>query len=693
MSNSTARIETMPDSSRPLPPLKIYLLISLGICLIQIVLRLFAGDGTVSNSEPDTTIYTQYARAICNGTPYEFYPGSAPTTGSTSHLYPFIIALFYKLGAVDGYIFIALLIFNSALLLGTLALFYHFVERLAINALLPAMLLTVFSGQLLNAFFGLTDMGLFAFLTMAVLCSLLYGKTLPLTLSVILLSLSRPEGLYFSGVLFAAGAGRWLFRKSRLLPTSPYEKAAVFSGLAGLVVFSGILLLNRCIAGDAQFTSIFNKSYPATLPLSNAVHQTLLDAISLFRRFFLSDPVEGQYFYSLPVIAAIFGVAGILLHDRRNPDRTFIEWIAAGFAAISIASVAAGGFQGVSADRYLAWLTPLWLMYVAIGTVRLLEKRKTAGNLAIGVLVAFQLLGTGYIFADIYNRATYDRIDREFLIQLNASLPENKGIGTMGGSGLQYYVKDHEIHNLFGITSPAFIYKGKPDYYWFKALETIKHEPEHAFSYWLLRHKKELEHPFNLFCGSVLAAGTDHLNLYQPKLIEADWSALRNTKPANPPATKRLIGSLDIGYDPHEKQYQYSTYSRIPKKRLSYGVSSHPVDSQTVTEVGLMIAGYEVFTMPEVDVSRDLHVVLRTDTRLDFIVFEDGPHSSTVDIVSPLRLNVLVDDQPLAPLEFRLEETGYSEISFVIPAGYLTYPQPEIVVGGDHVSYAYWFYQ
>ena len=29
----------------------------------------------------------------------------------------------------------------------------------------------------------------------------------------------------------------------------------------------------------------------------------------------------------------------------------------------------------------------------------------------------------------------------------------------------------------------------------------------------------------------------------------------------------------------------------------------------------------------------------------------------------------------------------------IIPAQYLTQPQPEIVVGGDHISYAYWFYQ
>lgn len=693
MNDSTPQIEPAPDSHRPAIPLKVYLLLSIGICLFQILLRLVAGDGVVCNSEPDTSIYAQYARAISNGTPYEFFPGNALTTGSTSHLYPFIIALFYKLGAVDGHVFLALLVFNSALMLGTLALFYRFVERFAIDALLPAMLLTVFSGQLLNAFFGLTDMGLFAFLTMALLCSLLYGKTLPLTLSVILLSLSRPEGLYFSGVLLAAGAARWIYKRSRQIPSSPYEKAALFSGLSGMVVFSGTLLLNRCIAGDLQFTSIFNKGYPNTLPLSNAVNQTILDTISLFRRFFLSDPVEGQYFYALPIIAALFGFAGILLHDRKNPDRTFLEFIIAGFAGTAIASVAAGGFQGVSADRYLAWLTPFWMMYVAIGTTRLLGNRKTSRNIAIAILVAFQLMSTVFTFADIYNRSTYDRIDREFLTQLNTSLPANNGIGTMGGSGLQYYVKDHEIHNLFGITSPAFIYKGRPDYYWFKALETIKHEPEHAFSYWLLRNNQEQEHPFNLFCKSVLAAGTDHLNLYQPKLIETDWSALKITAPAGPQPAEMLVGTLDIGYDPHEKKYQYSTYSRIPKKRLSYGVTSLPMDSLPVAEVGLMIAGYEVFIMPDVEVSRDLHVVLRTGTRLDFIVFEDAPHSATVDVASPLRLNVLVDGQSLPPLEFSLEEKGYSEISFTIPARYLTHPQPEIVVGGDHISYAYWFYQ
>jgi hypothetical protein len=429
--------------------------------------------------------------------------------------------------------------------------------------------------------------------------------------------------------------------------------------------------------------------------LSSAISQTIQDAFSIFRRYFLSDPANGTHLYTLPTIAAIFGFAGIALRDRDSEHTALVECNMMGFVILSISSVAWGGFQGLSCDRYLAWISPFWLMYIVIGVHSLLNKRIVAYNLIIGIIISFQILSAIQINADIYTRCTYDRIDRNFLSNLNDSLPPNNGIGNNGNSYLQYYMKDHKLYNIYGITTPEFIYTGKPNH-WYKAIETIKHEPEHAFSYWLLRKNQEMDHPFNLFCGETVTAGTDHLNIYQPKLIQTDWSSLQsppNPLLIQPDKTWTLAGMLDIGYDCHEKAYAYTTFCRIPDKKPSYGLCSYPIGSSNVAEVGLMIAGYEAFKLQNIQPVKDLHVTLRTGSKLDFMVFGDSGYQTSIEIASPLTLNILIDNKQIPPKSFVLNTDGYSEISFTIPATYINSMSPEIVVAGDHISYAYWFYQ
>ncbi len=46
----------------------------------------------------DAYIHFQYARSIATGQPYAYNPGLPPTSGATSFLYPYILAIGYLIG-------------------------------------------------------------------------------------------------------------------------------------------------------------------------------------------------------------------------------------------------------------------------------------------------------------------------------------------------------------------------------------------------------------------------------------------------------------------------------------------------------------------------------------------------------------------------------------------------------------------
>ena len=55
-------------------------------------------DGAMAIAQPDTLLYCQAARRIAEGAPFSYSAGTAVSTGTTSVIYPFILAVPYLLG-------------------------------------------------------------------------------------------------------------------------------------------------------------------------------------------------------------------------------------------------------------------------------------------------------------------------------------------------------------------------------------------------------------------------------------------------------------------------------------------------------------------------------------------------------------------------------------------------------------------
>jgi len=58
-----------------------------------------------------------------------------------------------------------------------------------------------------------------------------------------------------------------------------------------------------------------------------------------------------------------------------------------------------------------------------------------------------------------------------------------------------------------------------------------------------------------------------------------------------------------------------------------------------------------------------------------------------------LKLKLFVDAVEIPVPPQKLNSEGYSEMLLHVPAVALQGENPHIIVGGDHISFAYWFYQ
>ena len=99
------------------------------IGLLQVAAYYVAGatirsDGGVPIGQPDTLLYCQAARRIVEGHPFSFSEGSLASTGTTSVLYPFVLAALGFFGANGDTLILAGFLLNAAFYMLFLLLFY-----------------------------------------------------------------------------------------------------------------------------------------------------------------------------------------------------------------------------------------------------------------------------------------------------------------------------------------------------------------------------------------------------------------------------------------------------------------------------------------------------------------------------------------------------------------------------------------
>lgn len=649
-------------------------IIVLMLCIgtIQISLYYFAGatirpDRAFAAGQPDTLLYCQAARRIAEGAPFSFSAGEAASTGTTSVVYPFILALPYLFGADELALVRWGFVLNAAFYLVFLAAWGAAIWRMVddCRARVLAMLLLAGSAQPAFAFLSQSDAGLFAAASSLWIAAMLAGRRRVSALLLLLLPWIRPEGAVCALALFAAGAYRRRWRDCVV--------AAAALGSA-----AGVLALNWHLTGMLQFSSVAKKGYFVTRPWADAVVATFHDAVAMLRQVFFGG-VSGSFreHLTLPFVGGLLFCWGMLVRDWRRCLHGEAVFLLA--AAGGLLIVAQSGWAGTNADRYLTWLLPYATVAVARG-VSDCSARLTVRAFAplCWALAGFAAVSSLTAAAQSRRSAGVCETRRAFFERCEQTMTLKSAVGTVGNAGAAFSFSPRRLVHLSGIYSAGFL-PGTPA----SRLEHLKHQPADRPWYWLYDEHAEGqlygEAGRELF-GETVIAGPQGLSLRHPDWRLFDRAAV---PPPLPEGCSGLRCSIDVGLLSDEQAAGYEVwgdYLVLPSEPV-FCVDTLS-GGERIAEAGRLVLGGDGMTLRNLAPGRPVKVVMRTLAKL-----------GSTHFASPQELHVEIDGNEIGHATYELPEEGFADAVFALPGSAITGDTVRLELHGDHYAFAYWFFQ
>lgn len=654
---------------------------------------LVRSDGGMAIPQPDTMLYCQAARRIAEGHPFSFSEGALPSTGTTSHVYPFVLALPYALGCTGDAMFRAGFALNALFYLVFLVGWGKVIVRKCRGpaAQITAAAAVALFGQAAFSAFSQTDIGLWMAVSallaagFAARCFWLYGAVL------IVGPWIRPEGMFcilaFVLAMFVAG-----LRCCRMGDES-VRRRDVTLAVAAVLSAVGVFALNCFLTGHIGFSSLAHKGHLATKPFAQAVYATAFDGMVLLKAFVFGLPGKApRDFCFIPVLGAVFFWTAVFVRNWwRDGDWREFAWLLA--VGGGILSVAQSGMQDMNVDRYLAWALPTILVFMAAGAGAISEwiKERIRGSLwclPCVLMVAFgAVMAVVHVFM-LHVTSSESDVKRDFASRCHQVMEPGVSVGSWNGGGI-YEMPGRRLAQLSGVYSPEFQVRHVGT----GAFEILKNEPKTRFDYLLVTDSSD-QHGL----GPDGAFSDSEQVLVGPKacqLLRMNWApfAAAAETPSAPLPGLTLMGRVDVGYDPDETAAGYEVlpaYDIRPFDPVAFCGSNNGV---RMVDVGRVVVGGDRMSVP-LRPGRELHVVMRTYPRQKVMQSSvDGGGWSDYAFANPLRLAVVVDGEPAGTVSVAYSENGFSDVSFCIPATAIRSERSEIAFLGDHIACCYWFFQ
>ncbi len=694
------------------PSQRLKILLFLGA--LQILAYYFAGSMltprpfSVALPQPDTLLYCQSAKQVALGQPFVFTPGEAPSTGCTSHLYPFLLAVPYLLGMKGATLLLGGFILNALLYLVFLYAWHHIFETLLEDdrARLCATLLLGLFGQSASCAFGQTDTGVIMAVTSGVFAAWLKNRRI---LFGILLALSpwcRPEGMMlivgFGAVLV------WSFLlaavRSRLAAVSDGDDSSRVMRHASLahgdfvavciaaLSAAGVFVFNYFLTGQFQFHSVEFKGYFGNQPFSDALASTMTDFLTMVRQLLLGQPADGSVrtTFFLPLFGALFAWIGVFSFHWRRGVLPLAGWLLA--CLICILSVASGAWQETNFDRYLAWLMPTGLAFIAAGTARVADwtRGKIRWEAMACLVVAFQCAGAVALLGLSAKAARMFQLDYETCEAMEAAMDGKGAVGLDRWGGAAYPFGERTIRHLSGFYSPAFRNRETVC-----NLEMLKHERENRFAYWFSTSSNPALANWGAF---PLVTNQVFQGLNQFTLWKTDWTCLDLAR--KPCATNLSLDGLvladrvDVGYVCDEKRTDFSVNYRLPGISYRAFAMDGECDGKTLVEVGRPVIGWADMRV-RLKPGADAVMVVRMAAKAEGVRAHLYAPEQVLSLKAESRLNVFVDGEAVTSLQAKLTEGDgrFTEVAFRIPGGAIRNETSLVQIFGDHLAFCYWFYQ
>ena len=177
------------------------------------------------------------------------------------------------------------------------------------------------------------------------------------------------------------------------------------------------------------------------------------------------------------------------------------------------------------------------------------------------------------------------------------------------------------------------------------------------------------------------------------ELQKADWSRF-NAAARAPVALKGSLRSrVDVAYGTDERKADYEILPSYAHVRFLPILTHAKLGDADLIEGGRLVVGQDEMSVPTVP-GKDMFVVMRTIDQCTVVQNGEFIQSSrSVSFANPLKLNLQVDGVPAGMGEAQLATNAFSDVTFTIPGKFITKERSRIAFCGDHVAYAYWFYQ
>lgn len=635
----------------------------------------------------DQNCYAQAARRIVAGHPFSYAPGQPPTTGQTSVLYPFVLAVPMALGAeghaINGAslalaaVFYLVFLFGWGVVIATLFPPGGFARAAAVAAV-------GLSGVAAYVAFSQCDQGLWMAVSALLAAALVRNRRVALTGLLMLAPWVRPEGMMVVAAFVAFQALQAVRERRLRLPD-------VAAALLPVLSTVGVFALNFALTGEAQFSSVADKGYFKFLPFELAVKRVVVDALEILGAYLCAVPIPLRRLFAMtsPVVAVGLWIAVVWI--LRRPacwlSRPLVFVLA---AAMSVASASLGGFAGLDFDRYLAWAMPVPLLLGAWGVGWLADRIRSSlwQKLPVVLLVATTLVASVSMIL-MMKRVSGGRA--RYFRNLRAEarlLPASARVGSEDFIWAYELPADCRYRELSGIFTPDF--SGSALFYGY-ASEILKHRPETRFDYWVLCPLPEArDTPHNR---------TERLSLYgrpldpsakEPLLMRADWSAYdRALRPDG--AFGVAVDALDIGLRDDERRTRRKTFGRKAEDGVCFrAVANRASDGLPAADACYIVTKGEVFTL-RAEIGRSARLVLRTLGRVWYETVQgtDG----YFDFGDETKLELAVNGRVVGTFAVPLKPETFTDFPIEIPAEFVAARELEFTVRGRYASFAWWLFQ
>ncbi|RMF79469.1 MAG: hypothetical protein D6737_11370 [Chloroflexi bacterium] len=546
------------------------------IFLIYALASRTAGRGEFVMPLDDVYIHFQYARQIAHGEFYQYNPGLPATSGATSFLYPYLLAIGVLIGFDGLSLGLWAMGLGALMMLGSMWLIYLTGEYVNAPRRFSAAISIIFAltGSVAWHFMSGMETDVMIFVTLLTLYMFISHHFTGSIVAASLLALTRPEGGAMAVIVVAV-----LFLKHRFTIRNKQWLLLLIPLLAsGVQPVVNIIITGSPIASGNQAKSIL-----ATVPHNNQIiAEAIIDNfIQMWRELITGvSPREGLYIafiITIPAFVALFH----LLHDKqmRLTGLMIFAWLLSITLLLSTLETAFWHFKRYQMPL-MALLFPLTIMAITVTMKRWHTTHAVIyGSLGIAFIIA-AITFAQFLQHYALNVNTVYLQPLQMAQWIDTNTPEDAVIA-VHDVGLLRYRGNRTTIDIVGLTTPgaAQAWRNGPGAV-MEFLQDVQPSPDYIASYGF-GHGFGLDYlaatsiygeplasfPVVLDDNFNVALAADFQGVYRP-----DWTTVERGEDILQPSTQQyidnmaLIDVIDVANLESEAahRYQWRNDTRLP---------------------------------------------------------------------------------------------------------------------------------